>query len=160
VHHVFLPLGLPHVGDLLHDVNFLDTRVLAAELLDLVALVDVPAVGRALSYAGIVNSRCLLHIAAVDDGGSLLAKGGCSGLARLLLGSGALDTALDLHGGSVSTSVLLEGGQVILNCVGEILGETHLELLGEAVQNPEGKVLHGTIDSIEDHCKLVRVCYP
>ena len=69
MHHVFLPLGLPHVGDLLHDVNFLDTRVLAAELLDLVALVDVPAVGRALGYAGIVNSGCLLYITAVDNGG-------------------------------------------------------------------------------------------
>jgi hypothetical protein len=160
---VFLPLGLPHVGNLLHDVNLLDARVLAAQLLDLIALVDVPAVGRALSDTSVLNATGLCNgeiaRATVKDVGGLLAKGGCGGRAGLLLCRWGLDAALDLHGSSVSTGLLLESIQVILNLVGEILRETHLELLGEAIQNPECKVLHGTVDGIEDHYKLVELLF-
>ena len=160
---MFLPLSLPHVGNLLHDVNLLHARILAAQLLDLIALVDVPAVGRALSDTSVLNSAGLCNgeiaRATVKDVGGLLAKGGCGCCAGLLLCRWGLDATLDLHGSSVSTGLLLEGIQVILNLVGEILGKTHLELLGEAIQNPEGKVLHGTVDGIEDHCKLVKLIF-
>jgi hypothetical protein len=150
---VFLPLSLPHVGNLLHDVDFLDTRVLAAELLDLLALVDVPAVGRALGHARLEKSSvmCCGRASTVNDlGRLLLANVRCSSRAGLLLGS-ALDATLDLHGGSVSTGLSLEVDQVLPNLVGEIFRQAHLELLGEAIQNPESKVLHSTVDGIEDH---------
>ena len=58
---MLLPLCLPHVGHLLHDVHFLHAGVLAAQLLNLLALVDVPAVGRALSDTSVLNSAGLCN---------------------------------------------------------------------------------------------------